>query len=97
MNLLDAALRDLSACIRDARGDSLKPAATAELKLHAQHIGDLVAIERRALLALAHQYASECGDCAGMRITPNGRGGDEPCTECADIWAVIERVEGRSI
>ena len=43
------------------------------------------------LLALAHQYASECGDCAGTRVCPD----DEPCTVCADIWAVIDRAEGK--
>lgn len=48
------------------------------------------------LLALVHQYASECGDCSGTRITPDGKGGDEPCTECAFIWTVIEKAEGRS-
>lgn len=49
-----------------------------------------------ALLALAHQYADECGDCAGTRITPDGNGGDEHCTMCDDIWAVIDLAEGRS-
>lgn len=44
------------------------------------------------LLALAHQYASECGDCAGMRVMPD----DEPCTACADVWAVIDQAEGRA-
>lgn len=43
------------------------------------------------LLALAHQYASECGECAGTRICPD----DEPCMDCAEIWRVIERAEGR--
>jgi hypothetical protein len=43
------------------------------------------------LLALAHQYASECGDCAGTRLCPD----DEPCMECSDIWAVIDKAEGR--
>lgn len=43
------------------------------------------------LLALAHQYASECGECAGTRVCPD----DSPCTECSDIWAVIDRAEGR--
>ena len=42
------------------------------------------------LLALAHQYASECGDCAGTRVCPD----DEPCTECTDIWRVIDKAEG---
>lgn len=49
-----------------------------------------------ALLALAHQYASECGDCAGARIVPDGLGGDEPCEQCADIWVVIDKAEGRT-
>ena len=44
------------------------------------------------LLALAHQYAEECGECAGTRVCPD----DEPCTECADIWAVIDKAEGRT-
>lgn len=48
------------------------------------------------LLALAHQYVRECGDCSGTRVVPNGRGGDEPCTECRDIWAIIDKAEGRS-
>jgi hypothetical protein len=51
-----------------------------------------------ALLALAHQYASECGDCSGTRIVPPTieGGPDEPCEECVDIWQVIDRAEGRS-
>jgi hypothetical protein len=44
------------------------------------------------LLVLAHQYASECGECAGTRVCPD----DEPCTECADIWRVIDMAEGRA-
>lgn len=44
------------------------------------------------LLALAHQYASECGDCAGTRVCPD----DEPCDACADIWRVIDKAEGRA-
>lgn len=44
------------------------------------------------LLALAHQYAAECGDCAGTRVCPD----DEPCTACADVWAVIDAAEGRA-
>lgn len=45
------------------------------------------------LRTLAGQYASECGDCAGHRIVPDGDGGDEPCTNCADVWAEIDRAE----
>lgn len=48
--------------------------------------------ESPALLALARQYASECGECAGARVCPD----DSPCTECADIWLVIDRAEGRT-
>lgn len=44
------------------------------------------------LLTMAHRYASECGECAGTRICPD----DSPCTECADIWRVIDKAEGRS-
>lgn len=44
------------------------------------------------LLALARQYANECGDCAGTRIQPD----DTPCTECSDIWTVIEKAAGKS-
>jgi hypothetical protein len=49
------------------------------------------------LLALARQYAEECGDCAGTRVCPD----DEPCTasedytqpcpDCADLRAILER------
>ena len=45
-----------------------------------------------ALLALAHQYARECGECAGTRVMPD----DEPCTECAFIWQTIDKAEGRA-
>lgn len=44
------------------------------------------------LLALAHQYADECGDCAGARVEPDGT----PCTACEDIWEAIDKAEGRS-
>lgn len=44
------------------------------------------------LLALARQYAMECGECAGTRVCPD----DHACTECADIWSVINKAEGRS-
>lgn len=50
------------------------------------------------LLALAHKYASECGECGGSRVvlTENGDGqiADEQCTDCAFIWAVIDRAMG---
>ena len=44
------------------------------------------------LLALAHQYASECGECAGTRVCPD----DSACIECADIWRVIDKAERRT-
>lgn len=44
------------------------------------------------LLALAHQYASECGECAGTRITVH----DLPCDECRFIWETIDKAEGRT-
>ena len=44
------------------------------------------------LLALAHQYASECGECVGTRVCPD----DAPCTECGFIWDVINKAEGKS-
>jgi len=50
------------------------------------------------LLALAHQYASECGECAGTRIVCGDRKDepDEPCADCAFIWSVIDKAEGRT-
>jgi hypothetical protein len=54
-------------------------------------IARLIAATPR-LLALAYQYARECGDCAGARITPD----DEPCTECIDVWAIIDNAKKRS-
>lgn len=44
-----------------------------------------------SLLALAHQYARECGECAGTRIKPD----DAACDECTDIWQVIDKAEKR--
>lgn len=50
------------------------------------------------LLALAKQYASECGGCRGTGlVTVHHRGmdcDDQPCLECADIRAVIARATG---
>lgn len=42
------------------------------------------------LLAIAHCYAAECGECGGTRVMPDG----EPCDECAFIWKVISAAEG---
>lgn len=51
------------------------------------------------LLALARQYASECGDCNGTGLVtittwPGGievDNDDQPCPDCADIRAVIAK------
>lgn len=55
------------------------------------------------LLALARRCAHECAECNGSaEIVCNDRGGDpaddysKPCPECADIWAVINKAEGRT-
>jgi hypothetical protein len=48
--------------------------------------------DNERLLALAHQYATECGECAGTRVQPD----DEPCSECAFIWKIIDQAEGRA-
>lgn len=54
---------------------------------------DLALIASAAkLLMLAHCYADECGECGGTRVMPDG----EPCDECAFIWAVIDKAEGRA-
>ena len=57
------------------------------------------------LLALAKQYASECSGCNGtgfMSRHIEGRdtqaaqdADDQPCDDCADIRAVIEKAEDR--
>lgn len=38
-----------------------------------------------ALLSLAQKYASECGECSGVGVTPY----DKPCDQCEDIREVI--------
>lgn len=57
------------------------------------------------LLALAHQYASECSECGGTGLVTKSYGGDgygdrcaaladaddQPCPDCADIRAVIAK------
>lgn len=52
------------------------------------------------LLALAKQLASECGGCSGTglvwRYTADHQPlAEEPCPDCADIRAVIDKAEGR--
>jgi hypothetical protein len=51
------------------------------------------------LLALAHQYASECAECGGTgTVVPWSLKPDvtEACSECTDIRAVIDKAEGRA-
>lgn len=56
-----------------------------------------------ALLDLAKQYLSECGECSGtgvqIGINPGGdfdSNYDRPCEECADIRAVIKLAQVQS-
>lgn len=51
------------------------------------------------LLALAHQYASECAECGGTAVVWNHPkdpqdANERPCPQCSDIWATIQRAEG---
>lgn len=48
------------------------------------------------LLALARQYASECADCGGSAEIQVSEHEAEPCESCAEIWAVINKAEGRA-
>jgi hypothetical protein len=45
------------------------------------------------LLALARQYASECGECNGTGNSGNEVLGDEDCEACEDIRTVIAKAE----
>lgn len=50
------------------------------------------------LLALAHQFAGDCGRCAGtglIEFDEHDYRAGEPCRDCADIRAVIKKAEGR--
>jgi len=46
------------------------------------------------LLALARKYASECAMCGGTNRDPWNSPNGKPCTDCADIRAVIAKAEG---
>jgi hypothetical protein len=58
------------------------------------------------LLALAHQYASECAECGGagsVSVAVRDQSADfgrvpqrQACPDCADIRSVIDRAEGRT-
>lgn len=74
---------------------------------HAMSSGDVVAKDVRIadarlitaapdLLALAKQYASECAMCGGTNRDPWNSPNGKPCSDCADIRAVIAKAEGRS-
>jgi hypothetical protein len=48
------------------------------------------------LLALAKQYASECAECCGTGISWDWNAREQKtCSDCADIYAVIAKAEGR--
>jgi hypothetical protein len=76
----------IAACARYPTNDDTQRAANARLIAAAPE-----------LLALAKQYASECGECGGTRLKPTYDQGewaeDAPCAECAAIWAVIDEAE----
>lgn len=59
-----------------------RPATSAEAFANARLIA-----AAPDLLALAQQYASECGECAGVGITPD----DQDCSECKLIRDVIAK------
>lgn len=48
------------------------------------------------LLALARKYASTCSGCDGFGNSKLSGLHPMPCEDCADIWAVIAKAEGRS-
>ena len=54
----------------------------------AEHDARLIAAAP-TLYDLAHQYASECGECAGVGIKPD----DEPCDECAFIRVILDEID----
>lgn len=61
-----------------------------------RHITPALIAAAPALLALARQYASECGECDGKgtvaeRDQHGGYIDDKPCPDCADIRAVIAK------
>lgn len=80
-SIVGIAISSPASVVAGVRGDQVTAEANARLIAAAPN-----------LLALAHQYASECGECAGTRICPD----DTPCTECEDIWRVIDQAEGRA-
>lgn len=45
------------------------------------------------LLALARQYAGECGECDGTGKLSGEVGFEEACPDCAEIRALIAKVE----
>jgi len=54
-----------------------------------------------ALLEMVARYASECANCGGSgELIKNDRGGDpdhdydEPCSECKDIWDLVDKAKG---
>ncbi len=56
------------------------------------HNADLIAAAPK-LYALAQQYASECGECAGTGVCPD----DEPCEECLFIRVILDEINGKAV
>jgi len=91
-SIVGIAISGASGVIAGIRGD--RPAAEANARLIA------VAPD---LLALAKQYASECGDCGGTGVALVATCDQSkdfgavpqqvPCDVCADIRAVINKAE----
>lgn len=46
------------------------------------------------LLALAHQYAAECGECAGLGYSLGRTAEHVDCPDCVGIRSVILKAEG---
>lgn len=57
-------------------------------KFHPSEANARLIASAPALLALARQYASECGECSGSGVSQDTH---RDCESCADIRAVIAR------
>lgn len=83
-SIVGIAISGACGVIAGVRGDKLTAEANARLIASAPD-----------LLALAHKYASECGECGGQGAYTYGEKEGRPCPACADICAVIDKAEGR--
>src|SRR5438477_1758262 len=74
-------------------GVSLHPPSRAEIQTRTHDRDNQMTTTTtevaRELLELAKVYASECGECAGVGITPD----DAPCIECEGVRDLIARAE----